>query len=153
MGQKKNYGGKNSKRFASHLPRAFSCTWMPETGHETERAFIYRPPLCNGYFFWQTVHACTLVSTSLQWPLSSVPKVAAVKRFNCRWRWSGEVVRHCFFLNIQEKATNEKFILEEAQRKGHKERRETGEEWIPKLFERDPAAPNAINRWVYKYRE
>ena len=104
-------------------------------------------------FFWQTVHACTLVSTSLQWPLSSVPKVAVVKRFNCRWRWSGEVVRHCFFLNIQEKATNEKFILEEAQRKGHKERRETGEEWIPKLFERDPAAPNAINRWVYKYRE
>jgi len=60
---------------------------------------------------------------------------------------------YCFFLNIQEKATNEKFILEEAQRKGHKERRETGEEWIPKLFERDPAAPNAINRWVYKYRE
>ena len=47
-------------------------------------------------FFWQTVHACTLVSTSLQWPLSSVPKVAVVKRFNCRWRWSGEVVRHCF---------------------------------------------------------
>ena len=153
MGQKKNYGGKNSKRFASHLPRAFSCTWMPETGHETERACIYRPPLYNGYFFWQTVHACTLVSTSLQWPFSSVPKVAVVKRFNCRWRWSGEVVRHCFFLNIQEKATNEKFILEEAQRKGHKERRETGEEWIPKLFERDPAAPNAINRWVYKYRE
>ena len=54
---------------------------------------------------------------------------------------------------VQEKATNEKFILEEAQRKGHRERREAGVEWIPKLFERDPAAPNAINRWVYKYRE
>ena len=60
-----------------------------------------------------------------------------------------------FFLSkiFQEKATNEKFILEEAQRKGHRERREAGVEWIPKLFERDPAAPNAINRWVYKYRE
>ena len=54
---------------------------------------------------------------------------------------------------FQEKATSEKFVLEEAQRKGHRERREKGEEWIPKLFERDPAAPNAINRWVYKYRE
>ena len=103
-GTEKNYGGKNSQKFASHLPRAFSCTWMPETGHETERAFIYRPPLYNGYFFWQTVHACTLVSTSLQWPLSSVPKVAVVKRFNCRWRWSGEVVRHCFFLKYSGKS-------------------------------------------------
>ena len=62
---------------------------------------------------------------------------------------------HFSFLSkiVQEKATNEKFILEEAQRKGHRERREAGVEWIPKLFERDPAAPNAINRWVYKYRE
>lgn len=56
-------------------------------------------------------------------------------------------------VNDQEKATNEKFILEEAQRKGHRERRENGVEWIPKLFERDPAAPNAINRWLYKYRD
>ncbi|XP_068761146.1 oxysterol-binding protein-related protein 8-like isoform X1 [Montipora capricornis] len=56
-------------------------------------------------------------------------------------------------LNDQEKATQEKFVLEEAQRKGHRERREKGEEWIPKLFERDPAAPNAINRWFYKYRD
>ena len=54
---------------------------------------------------------------------------------------------------FKEKATQEKFVLEEAQRKGHRERREKGEDWVPKLFERDPAAPNAINRWVYKYRE
>ncbi|XP_073245268.1 oxysterol-binding protein-related protein 8-like isoform X2 [Porites lutea] len=65
------------------------------------------------------------------------------------WTHVSDAIR----MNDQEKATNEKFILEEAQRKGHKERRETGEEWIPKLFERDPAAPNAINRWVYKYRD
>lgn len=58
-----------------------------------------------------------------------------------------------FLQNCQEKATNEKFTLEEAQRKGHRERRENGVEWIPKLFERDPTALNAINRWLYKYRE
>ena len=33
--------------------------------------------------FWRTVHTFTLVSTSLQWPLSSVPKVASVEGFNC----------------------------------------------------------------------
>ena len=33
--------------------------------------------------FWQTVHTFTLVSTSQQWLLSSVPKVAVVERFNC----------------------------------------------------------------------
>ena len=30
-----------------------------------------------------TVNTLTLVSASLQWPLSSVPKVAVVERFNC----------------------------------------------------------------------
>ena len=35
-------------------------------------------------FFWGgTVNTLTLVSTSLQWPLSSVPKVAVVQSFNC----------------------------------------------------------------------
>ena len=34
-------------------------------------------------FFWPTVHTLSLVSTSLQWPLSSVPKVAIVEGFNC----------------------------------------------------------------------
>ena len=34
-------------------------------------------------FFWPTVHTLTLVSTSLQWLLSSVPKVAVVEMFNC----------------------------------------------------------------------
>ena len=36
-------------------------------------------PLYNGHFFWWTVHTFELVSTSLQWPLSSVPKVAVVR--------------------------------------------------------------------------
>ncbi|KAJ7323782.1 Oxysterol-binding protein- protein 8 [Desmophyllum pertusum] len=65
------------------------------------------------------------------------------------WTHVGDAIR----MNDQEKATSEKLILEEAQRKGHRERREAAVEWIPKLFERDPAAPNAINRWLYKYRE
>ena len=34
--------------------------------------------------FWgRTVHTLSLVSTFLQWPLSSVPKVVSVERFNC----------------------------------------------------------------------
>ena len=33
--------------------------------------------------FLPTVHTFTLVSTSLQRPFSSVPKVAVVERFNC----------------------------------------------------------------------
>ena len=35
--------------------------------------------------FWQTVHTFTLVSTSLQWSLSCVTKVAVVERFNCNY--------------------------------------------------------------------
>ena len=48
-----------------------------------------KPPLMatslqRPFFFWKTVHTFTLVSTFLQWPLSSVPKVnAVVERFNC----------------------------------------------------------------------
>ena len=53
-------------------------------------------PLYNGdlsttaIFFWgggRAVHVFTLLSTSLQWPLSSVPKVAVEETFNCTyWR-------------------------------------------------------------------
>ena len=50
--------------------------------------YTVEPPLTatslqQPFFFWGTVHTFTLVSTSLQWPLSSVPKVAVVERFNC----------------------------------------------------------------------
>ena len=40
------------------------------------------PPL-TATFFWWTVHTFALVSTALQWLLSSVPKMAVVERFNC----------------------------------------------------------------------
>ena len=39
-------------------------------------------PLQRLFFFWRTVHTLTLVSTSLQWPLFSVPRVTVVVRFN-----------------------------------------------------------------------
>ncbi|KAK3704129.1 hypothetical protein QZH41_019029, partial [Actinostola sp. cb2023] len=53
----------------------------------------------------------------------------------------------------QEKATQEKFTLEEAQRKGHRERKEQNVAWVPKLFEQPPDADGSINRWVYKYTD
>ena len=49
------------------------------------------------FFFCETVHTFTLISTSLQWRLSSVPKVPVVERFNytgtgysrrARWSWT-----------------------------------------------------------------
>nr|XP_033784537.1 oxysterol-binding protein-related protein 5 [Geotrypetes seraphini]XP_033784538.1 oxysterol-binding protein-related protein 5 [Geotrypetes seraphini] len=49
----------------------------------------------------------------------------------------------------QNKATEEKFVLEEVQRKGAKERKENGTEWNPKLFAYDASA----NEWHYKYED
>uniref|UniRef100_A0A8C1JB30 Oxysterol binding protein like 8 n=1 Tax=Cyprinus carpio TaxID=7962 RepID=A0A8C1JB30_CYPCA len=47
----------------------------------------------------------------------------------------------------QTEATNEKFILEEAQRKAARERKAKCEEWMPALFEQDPAT----GEWHYRY--
>ncbi|XP_022082788.1 oxysterol-binding protein-related protein 8-like isoform X2 [Acanthaster planci] len=49
---------------------------------------------------------------------------------------------------IQE-ATNEKFVLEDEQRKGHKERKMKMVEWEPHLFERDEITRD----WVYKHMD
>ncbi|XP_030058311.1 oxysterol-binding protein-related protein 5 [Microcaecilia unicolor] len=49
----------------------------------------------------------------------------------------------------QNKATEEKYMLEEAQRKGTRERKENGTEWSPKLFTYDVSG----NEWQYKYEE
>ena len=43
---------------------------------------LQQPPL-QWPLFWPTVYTVNLVSTSLQWPLSSVPKVLVAERFNC----------------------------------------------------------------------
>ncbi|XP_029901326.1 oxysterol-binding protein-related protein 8 isoform X4 [Myripristis murdjan] len=49
----------------------------------------------------------------------------------------------------QTEATNEKFILEEAQRKSARERKAKCEEWAPALFEQDPVT----GEWHYKYAD
>lgn len=49
----------------------------------------------------------------------------------------------------QTEATNEKFILEEAQRKSARERKAKCEEWIPALFEQDPGT----GEWHYRYSD
>nr|XP_054761251.1 LOW QUALITY PROTEIN: oxysterol-binding protein-related protein 8-like [Lytechinus pictus] len=46
-------------------------------------------------------------------------------------------------------ATKEKFILEEQQRNGHKERKIKMVEWVPKLFERD----DITGDWIYKHMD
>ncbi|XP_049330078.1 oxysterol-binding protein-related protein 8 isoform X5 [Astyanax mexicanus] len=49
----------------------------------------------------------------------------------------------------QTEATNEKFILEEVQRKSARERKAKCEEWIPALFEQDPGT----GEWHYRYSD
>lgn len=55
------------------------------------------------------------------------------------------------FLKVR--ATEEKFKLEEEQRRGHRERKEQCVDWVTKLFERDPCHPEAINKYIYKYKK
>lgn len=49
----------------------------------------------------------------------------------------------------QAEATQEKCVLEEAQRKAAKERKAHDEEWVCRLFEQDPLT----GEWNYKYAE
>uniref|UniRef100_A0A8C5X537 OSBL5 protein n=1 Tax=Malurus cyaneus samueli TaxID=2593467 RepID=A0A8C5X537_9PASS len=49
----------------------------------------------------------------------------------------------------QHKATQEKFVLEEEQRNAARERRESGTEWKPLLFQHDAGT----NEWHYKYED
>ncbi|XP_006633595.1 oxysterol-binding protein-related protein 8 isoform X6 [Lepisosteus oculatus] len=49
----------------------------------------------------------------------------------------------------QTEATNEKYILEEAQRKSARERKAKCEEWTPSLFEQDPIT----GEWHYRYAD
>jgi len=49
----------------------------------------------------------------------------------------------------QHTATQEKFLLEEEQRKLARERKMKMIEWIPRLFERN----HITGEWVYKYAE
>ena len=49
-------------------------------------------------------------------------------------------------------ATREKLVLEDEQRRVHKELKEEGAEWVPKYFERDSDS-TFEHAWVYKYKE
>uniref|UniRef100_A0A3B4A5I9 Oxysterol-binding protein n=1 Tax=Periophthalmus magnuspinnatus TaxID=409849 RepID=A0A3B4A5I9_9GOBI len=49
----------------------------------------------------------------------------------------------------QTEATNEKFLLEEAQRKSARERKAKCEDWISALFEQDPVT----GEWHYRYAD
>ncbi|XP_062853451.1 oxysterol-binding protein-related protein 8 isoform X2 [Trichomycterus rosablanca] len=49
----------------------------------------------------------------------------------------------------QTDATNEKFVLEEAQRRSAKERKTKNEEWTPVLFDQDAAS----GEWHYRYAD
>ncbi|XP_046861335.1 oxysterol-binding protein-related protein 8-like isoform X2 [Xenia sp. Carnegie-2017] len=64
------------------------------------------------------------------------------------WRYVSDAIR----ASDQVKATEEKFKLEEEQRRGHRERKEQGVDWVPTFFERDPYHPGALNRYIYKYK-
>ena len=65
-----------------HLPTC-TCILVLDTVELPQRPSLYNSHLSNGHFFWPTVYTVNLVSTSLQWPLSSVPKVVVAERFNC----------------------------------------------------------------------
>ena len=65
----------------------------------------------------------------------------------CRRLWTA--VSEAVVQGDQNAATHEKFLLEETQRQGTKERKAKMVEWVPRLFERDPITGD----WVYKYAE
>lgn len=65
---------------------------------------------------------------------------------NCRlWQQVTKAINN----KDQTEATQEKFVLEEAQRKSAKERKAKGEDWLCHLFEQDPIA----GEWQYKFAE
>ncbi|KAG9468781.1 hypothetical protein GDO78_021962 [Eleutherodactylus coqui] len=49
----------------------------------------------------------------------------------------------------QRQATDEKYIIEDAQRKAAKERKDNNEEWVPQLFTYD----EILAEWRYKYED
>jgi len=71
------------------------------------------------------------------------PDKQEMKPFESERLW--EKVTDAINKGDQQKATDEKAILEQAQREATKERQQTAEEWIPKLFVKRK------DIWVYKY--
>ncbi|CAL8324243.1 unnamed protein product [Lota lota] len=67
--------------------------------------------------------------------------------FECERLW--QHVTRAINNKDQTEATNEKFLLEEAQRRGARERKVRGEEWSPALFEQDVLS----GEWHYRYAD
>jgi oxysterol-binding protein-related protein 8 len=61
------------------------------------------------------------------------------------WQAVSEAIIH----GDETTATNEKFLVEEEQRRGSRERKAKMEEWMPRFFDRNLITGD----WVYKYSE
>jgi hypothetical protein len=66
----------------------------------------------------------------------------APKESDKLWLKVGEAIR----TGDQKAATDEKYVLEQAQREIHKELKEQNRDWVPRWFAKD-----ATERWVYKW--
>lgn len=87
-------------------------------------------------------------------------KKSRLKRFNVGYESQEEFESEKLWARVSEAikntdqtaATREKLVLEDEQRRVHRELKENNKEWEPKYFERDTSVPVA-HAWVYKYRD
>mgnify|MGYP002803968213 CR=1 FL=1 len=113
-------------------------TDLRSANHETEEEIL--PDL-----FWEPT--ADVRSTRLKRHVVDLDNQEEFESQNL-WRYVSDAIR----ASDQVKATEEKFKLEEEQRRGHRERKEQCVDWVPVLFERDPCHPEAINKYIYKYK-
>jgi len=92
---------------------------------------------------------------STLWAASPEVKTRRLKRYSVPTELQGDFESEKLWINVskaihsgdQVAATEEKTVLEDAQRKGAAERRVTGEEWIPHHFVQDIMS----GEWVYRH--
>jgi len=103
----------------------------------------------------------------LLWQVSNEVKSARLKRFTvpleeqgeCESAWLWREVSKAIQAEDQQAATEEKTKLEEAQRAGHKERREAGADWTTKFFELEgitfgiDGTPTDVPKYNYKHAD
>ncbi|XP_064635673.1 oxysterol-binding protein-related protein 8-like isoform X3 [Lineus longissimus] len=95
--------------------------------------------------------------TSLFWNPTQEVKQNRLKRYTVPLENQGDFESEHLWMHVseaiakgdQEDATHEKFLLEEAQRNGMKERKAKMMEWNPKFFERDMVTGD----WIYKFTD
>ncbi|XP_078582120.1 oxysterol-binding protein-related protein 8-like isoform X2 [Branchiostoma floridae x Branchiostoma japonicum] len=94
--------------------------------------------------------------TEVFWSVTDEVKSRRLKRQTVRFEDQGDFESEKLWQHVsaaimacdQNKATNEKYILEEQQRKDARERKEKRSDWVPKLFEREGAEEH---NWIYKH--